>query len=59
MGEWGVAATVPNSPRSAPIIFGAREARYWLLWITALTTDVPGAGQAYACAVAEAELFAP
>jgi serine/threonine protein kinase len=59
VGEWGVAATVPNSPRSAPIIFGAHQARYWLLWITGLTIDVPGAGNAYACAVAEADLFAP
>lgn len=57
--QWKVAASVQKSPPSAPIIFPAAPGRWWLLWITALTTDVPGAGRAYACAVAEADLFAP
>jgi hypothetical protein len=59
VGEWPVAATVAESPASAPIIFGTQQARYWLIWITGLTSDVPGAGRSYACAIAEAELFAP
>lgn len=57
--DWTVAATVAESPASAPIIFGSATARYWLVWITRLTTQVPGAGSAFACAVAEADLFAP
>jgi hypothetical protein len=59
VGEWAIAATVADSPQSAPIIFGAREARYWLVWITRLTTGVPGSGRSYACAIAETDLFAP
>jgi hypothetical protein len=59
VGRWPVAATVTQSPASAPIIFDARRARYWLVWITALTSGVPGAGRSYACAIAEVELFAP
>lgn len=59
VGEWAVAATVAQSPRSAPIEFAAHSARYWLVWITGLTTGVPTAGRSYACAIAEADLFAP
>jgi hypothetical protein len=57
---WTTLSTVDDSPPSAPLIFtpGA-QARYWLLWITRLTSGVPGAGRAYACAVSEADLFAP
>lgn len=57
---WTTLSTVDDSPPSAPLIFtpGA-EARYWLLWITRLAGGVPGAGRAYACAVSEADLFAP
>jgi hypothetical protein len=59
VGEWPVAATVTKSPNSAPIIFGAADARYWLLWITQLTTNAPGAGGQFACSVAETDFFAP
>jgi serine/threonine protein kinase len=59
VGEWSVAASVGQSPSSAPIIFDAKRARYWLVWITSLTSDVPGAGRSFACAIAEADLFAP
>jgi serine/threonine protein kinase len=57
--DWAVAATVTQSPASAPIIFSPHNARYWLIWITGLTSNVPGAGRSYACAIAEADLFAP
>ena len=59
VGEWAVAASVQQSPSSAPIIFETRRARYWLVWITQLTSGVPGAGRSFACAIAEADLFAP
>ncbi len=56
---WPVAASITESPASAPILFEAQRARYWLIWITRLTSDVPGAGSNFACAIAEADLFAP
>jgi serine/threonine protein kinase len=59
VGNWTTAAMVSQSPASAPILFDAHRARYWLIWITGLTTDSPGAGRSYACAVAEADLFTP
>jgi serine/threonine protein kinase len=55
VAEWGEAATITNSPISAPLRFEANEARYWLLWITRLTAS----GSGYQCRVKEAELFAP
>ena len=57
--QWVVAASVTESPASAPILFDARRARYWLVWITRLTTNVPGAGSNFACAIAEVDLFTP
>ena len=57
--QWPTAATVDDGPTSAPVIFESAEARYWLVWITKLTTGVAGAGEGYACAVSEADLFAP
>ena len=57
--QWPVAATVDNSPASAPIVFDAATARYWLVWITKLTSGVAGTGNAFACAVSEADLFPP
>lgn len=59
IGEWTVAAEVDDSPQSAAIVFESASSRYWLLWITGLTEGVPGARGAWACAVSEAELFAP
>jgi serine/threonine protein kinase len=59
VGEWPTAATVTKSPKSAPLIFRAANARYWLLWITQLTNNVPGAGGSSACGVAETDFFAP
>jgi serine/threonine protein kinase len=59
VGEWAIAATVTESPQSAPIIFDAKQARYWLVWLTQLTTGVPGGGRSYSCAIAETDLFAP
>lgn len=57
--KWTTAASVNASPLSAPLVFKAATARYWLVWITKLTTGVPGAGDGWACAVSEADLFAP
>ena len=57
--QWPTSATVDNSPTSAPVIFEGADARYWLVWITKLTTGVAGAGEGYACAVSEVDLFAP
>jgi serine/threonine protein kinase len=57
--QWPTAATVTSSPNSAPVIFTAVSARYWLVWITRLTRGVAGAGEGWACAVSEADLFAP
>ncbi len=59
VAEWAVAATVADSPQSAPIIFDAKRARYWLVWLTKLTSGTPGAGNAFACAISETDLFAP
>lgn len=56
---WSVAAELDDAPLSAPIIDFDATARWWLIWITRLTTDVPGAGDAHACGVAEAAFFAP
>ena len=58
--QWQKAADIPNSPLSAPVEFGASaSARYWLLWITRLTANVPGAAGKFACGVREADLFSP
>jgi len=57
--QWPTVATVNSAPSSAPMIFHAVTARYWLVWITRLTKGVPGAGDGWACAVSEADLFAP
>jgi hypothetical protein len=57
--RWATAATVNETGLSAPIVFTSANARYWLLWITRLTTGVPGAGAGWACGVSEADLFAP
>lgn len=57
--EWRTAASVTNSPPAAPIVFAAASGRYWLVWITQLTRDVPGSAGSYACAVSGVELFAP
>lgn len=60
ISQWSVAATVTDSEQpSAAIVFEARSARYWLLWITRLTTRDPGGGGPFTCEVAEADLFAP
>jgi serine/threonine protein kinase len=59
--EWPVAQSVPltEAKVSSPIVFPSATARYWLLWITRLNKGVPGAGNAWACAVAEVSLYAP
>jgi serine/threonine protein kinase len=57
--QWATAASLNSSPNSAPLVFNSVTARYWLVWITRLTTGVPGAGEGYACAISEADLFAP
>jgi hypothetical protein len=57
--HWGTAATLNSSPNSAPLVFQPVTARYWMVWITRLTIGVPGAGEGYACAISEADLFAP
>jgi hypothetical protein len=49
---------VTSSPASAAIEFDGASARYWLVWITKLTTGVPGAGDKFACAIKEVDLFA-
>lgn len=59
IGEWAKSATIAKSPASAALEFDPAEGRYWLIWITRLTTGVPGAGDKFACAVKEADLFAP
>jgi serine/threonine protein kinase len=57
--QWTTSATLTSSPNSAPLLFNPSDARFWLVWITRLTTGVPGAGDGWACAVSEVELFAP
>ena len=59
VNSWPTVAAVNSSPNSAPLVFRATTARYWLVWITKLTTGVPGAGEGWACAVSEADLFKP
>ena len=59
VGEWVESATVTKSPASAALEFDGAKGRYWLIWITRLTTGAPGAGDKFACAVKEADLFAP
>ncbi len=59
--EWPTAQTVAAAEAkvSSPIQFAGHTARYWLVWITRLTKGAPGAGSSWACAVAEANLYAP
>jgi len=59
VGQWATAAAVRSSPKAAAMVFTSATARYWLVWITRLTGGVPGAGEGWACAIAEAEVFAP
>ncbi|MEX0874935.1 MAG: protein kinase [Actinomycetota bacterium] len=56
--DWNVAATVERSPLSSAIIFEAAEARFWMVWITRLTSTVEGRPP-FTCAISEADLFAP
>lgn len=56
VGEWSEGTgAVTSSPVSAALEFEAAEARYWLVWITRLTT----AGSGFACGIKEADLFPP
>jgi serine/threonine protein kinase len=52
--EWGTASDVPRSPVIAAFEFGAKRARYWMVWITSLVPD-----DGYRCGVKEAELYSP
>ncbi len=56
--DWQVAASVEESPLSSAIIFEAAKARFWMLWITKLTSEPPN-NPPFTCAVKEADLFAP
>jgi hypothetical protein len=58
INDWNVAATVERSPLSSAIIFEAAEARFWMVWITHLTSTVEGRPP-FTCAISEADLFAP
>jgi serine/threonine protein kinase len=57
--RWPTSAAVTSSPNSVPLQFKTVAARYWLVWITRLTTGVPGVGEGWACAISEVDLFAP
>ena len=57
--EWAESAKVTKSPASAALEFDGAGDRYWLVWITRLTTGMPGAGEKFACAIKEIDLFAP
>jgi tRNA A-37 threonylcarbamoyl transferase component Bud32 len=60
IGEWRTAARVSSSPQSAGLEFDGAEDRFWVLWLTQLVQGgAPGAGNRYACAVADIELFEP
>jgi serine/threonine protein kinase len=58
INEWNVAATVERSPLSSAIIFEAAEARFWMVWITRLTSTTEDRPP-FTCAISEADLFAP
>lgn len=57
--QWTTVRSATAPPQSAAFSFPPHTARYWLLWITKLTRGAPGAGSSWACAVAEANLYAP
>ncbi len=57
--DWETAASAADTSATSGIEFPAAESRWWLLWITGLTESVPGARGAFACAVAEVDLYAP
>jgi serine/threonine protein kinase len=59
LGEWGTAASIENSLLSAAVKFDGATAQYWMVWITKLTTGVPGAGSKFACAVKEVDFYSP
>jgi hypothetical protein len=56
---WKTATTVTTPQLSTALQFSPHTARYWLLWITRLTKGAPGGRSSWACAVAEASLYAP
>jgi serine/threonine protein kinase len=55
IAEWPIVQPVADSPASAAMDFGARDAQFWLVWITSLA---PSGGD-YRCAITEIELFGP
>jgi hypothetical protein len=57
--DWRVATRVSRAGSRATTRFGAATSRWWLIWVTELTQGVPGARDAYACGIAEAELYPP
>ncbi len=57
--QWQTATAVTTPKVSTAVQFSPHTARYWLLWITRLTRGASGGGSSYACAVAEANLYAP
>jgi serine/threonine protein kinase len=59
VGEWATAATINNSPVSAPLEFDDGKAQFWMLWITKLTSGVPDAGSKFACAIKELDFYNP
>jgi serine/threonine protein kinase len=58
-GEWKIAALVRDAGSAAALRFPSVRTRWWLVWITRLTSGVPGAGGAFACAVSEVALYPP
>ncbi len=59
VGEWGTAAAIGASPLSAALEFDRATARFFMLWITKLTSGTPGAEAKFACAVKEVDFYSP
>jgi serine/threonine protein kinase len=57
--QWQTATAVTAPKLATAVQFSPHTGRYWLLWITRLTRGASGAGSSFACAVAEANLYAP
>lgn len=56
---WETAVSRTRAGRTTNLSFANVRAQWWLLWITELTTGVPGSDDAYACGVSEAIIYTP
>lgn len=56
---WTTVSQTADAAGTTTVEIPATRSRWWLLWVTKLTTGVPGGDRAYACGISEIALYAP